>query len=235
MDSETQFGNNTRDAGSSGESGHQSSGESRQSLADQLREQASTRLTGQKDRAVQSLTSLADAARQTSQQLRDKDQSGIATYVESAADQAVRFSERLRDKDLGEIMDDVERFAHRQPAVFLGVSFGIGLLGGRFLKSSRTADRGTGQPNAAWRGRYPMASSAATTGYSGNPAPTPRLGMTPPPPSPVVRTPDYRDTSAPGFGDTARLSETDDAVGASSDVRRGTSAPRTARRTRSEQ
>jgi len=235
MDSETQFGNNTRDAASSGEGGHHASGESRQSLADQLREQASSRLAGQKDRAVQGLTSLADAARHTSQQLRDKDQSGVATYLESAADQVVRFSERMRDKDLGEILDDVERFAHRQPAVFLGVSFGIGLLGARFLKSSRSTDRGTGQPNAAWRGRYPMASSAATAGYSGNPSPTPRMAITPPP-SPVVRTADQRDTPAPGFGNTTRLSESDDAVGAASgDVRRGTSGPRTARRSRSEQ
>jgi len=235
MDSETQFGNNTRGTGSFEESGRQSSsGESRQSLTDQLREQASSRLAGQKDRAVQGLTSLADAARQTSQQLRDKDQSGIATYLESAADQAVRFSERLGQKDLGEIVDDVERFAHRQPAVFLGVSFGIGLLGARFLKSSRSTDRGTGRANPEWRGSYPMASSAATgAAYSGNPNPTPRMAITPPPPMP--RTSDLRDTSATDFGASTRLSEADDTIGGvSSDVRRGTSGPRTARRPRSE-
>jgi len=238
MDSETQFGNVTHDIGSSAGSGQpSSSGENRQSLADQLRQQASSRFSSQKDRAVQGLTSLADAARQTGQQLRDKDQSGIATYLESAADQAVGFSERLRQKDLSEIVDDVERFAHRQPAVFLGVSFGIGLLGARFLKSSRSSDRPTGQPNPAWRSNYPMASSVATgAGYSGNPTPTPRMPMTPPASSPVLRTPDQRGTTAPDLGGTTRFSDTDDAVGAASgDVRRGTSTPRPARRTRSEQ
>jgi len=235
MDSETQFGYGTHETGSSGQSGQQSSGESAQSLADQVRQQASSRLSTQKDRAVQGLTSLADAARQTSQQLRDKDQTGIATYLEGAADQVVRFSERLGQKDLGEIVDDVERFAHRQPAVFLGVSFGIGLLGARFLKSSRSSDRGAGRPNPAWRGSYPMAPHAATgAGYSGNPNPTPRMAITPAPPSPVLRTPDLPATT--DLGATTRFSEADDAVGATSgDVRRGTSGPRTARRPRSEQ
>jgi len=236
MDSETQFGNVTHDTGSSGQSGYQSSsGESGQSLADQVRQQASSRLSSQKDRAVQGLTSLADAARQTSQQLRDKDQTGVAAYLESAADQAVRFSERLKQKDLGEIVDDVERFAHRQPAVFLGVSFGIGLLGARFLKSSRSTDRGAGRSNPARRGSYPMASQAATgASYSGNPTPTPRTTITPALPAPVSRTPDLRDT--PDLGATPRFGEAGDAVGAASgDDRRGTSGPRTARRPRSEQ
>jgi len=246
MDSATQFGN-TRDTGSSAESGRQqSAGESQQSLADQLRQQASSRLAGQKDRAVQGLTSLADAVRQTGQQLREKDQTGIATYLESAADQAARFSQRLGNKDLGEIVEDVQRFAHRQPALFLGVSFGIGLLGARFLKSSRSGDGGSSHPNPAWRRSYPMASSAATgAGYSGNPMPTPRTAITPPPPTAPMRAPDAGQTSGTDFGaatrndrdDAAtRFNDADDAVGAASaDVRRGTSGPRTARRTRSEQ
>jgi hypothetical protein len=106
-------------------------------LTDQLREQASSQLSGRKDRAVEGLSSLVEAARQTGRQLREKDQTGVAAYVETAADQIERFSQSMGNKDLTEIVGDVERFARRQPALFLGVGFGLGLLGARFLKSSR--------------------------------------------------------------------------------------------------
>jgi len=113
-----------------------SGSDDRSSIADQLREQASSRLGGQKDRAVAGLTSIADAVRQAGQKLRETDRGGVADYVEGAADQAARFAERMRHKDVREIVSDVERFARRQPAAFLGLSFGIGLLGARFLKST---------------------------------------------------------------------------------------------------
>ena len=143
MDSDTQRDTHPQSMGSE----HPSSGPRFQSLTDQLRQQAQSRFSNEKDRAVQGLTSLADAARQTGRQLREKDQLGIASYIERAADQATQFSERLANKDLGEIVNDVERFAHRQPALFLGVSFGIGLLGARFLKSSRSPAAGAARPN----------------------------------------------------------------------------------------
>src|SRR3982751_1125625 len=152
MDSETQQATDTRDTGTNQRS---SGSENRQTLADQLREQASTRFTGGKDRAVHGLTSLADAVRQTGQQLRDKDQAGIATYVESLADQATQFSESLGNKDVGEIVDDVQRFAHRRPALFLGLSFGLGVAGARFLKSSRPRQRGTRAPGRPTGSAYP--------------------------------------------------------------------------------
>jgi hypothetical protein len=46
------------------------------------------------------------------------------------------FSDQLRQKDVRELMSDVERFAQRQPTLFLGGAFALGLLGARFLKSS---------------------------------------------------------------------------------------------------
>jgi hypothetical protein len=53
-----------------------------------------------------------------------------------AADQMRHFSDQLRQKDVRELLSDVERFAQRQPTVFLGGAFALGLLGARFLKSS---------------------------------------------------------------------------------------------------
>jgi hypothetical protein len=103
----------------------------------QAREQVSSRLAGQKDRAAEGLTSVAQALRQTGQQLREQDQQSVTSYIDSAASQVERVSNYLRQNDLGGLIDDVEHFARRQPALFLGGTFVLGLLGARFLKSSR--------------------------------------------------------------------------------------------------
>jgi len=202
MDSETQQATDTRDTGN--RQGSSSGSGNRQSLADQLRQQASDRFSGGKDRAVHGLSSLADAVRQTGQQLRDKDQAGIASYVESLADQAAQFSESLGHKDVGEIVEDVQRFAHRRPALFLGLSFGLGVAGARFLKSSRPRPHGnrthggsTGSAYAASGTAYGGSRSGYSTGASfdrtanpgGGSASQPRMAITPPPPAPNIANP----------------------------------------------
>jgi uncharacterized protein YjbJ (UPF0337 family) len=108
-------------------------------VVDQARQQVSSRLAGQKDRAAEGLTSVAQALRQTSQHLREQDQQNVTGYIESAASQVERVSNYLKHNDLGGLIDDVEQFARRQPALFLGGTFVLGLLGARFLKSSRPA------------------------------------------------------------------------------------------------
>ena len=119
-----------------------------------VRDSATSQLSSQKDRATDGLGSLARAVRQSTQSLRDNQQDTVAQYVEQAADRIEQFSSRLRDRDLGELMRDADRFARRQPAVFIGAAFVLGVLAARFLKSSGTdGDRAqfskqTGQPDA---------------------------------------------------------------------------------------
>ncbi len=68
------------------------------------------------------------------------EQAGIAgttaKYSESVASQVEQFSRYLEKKDLRDVANDVERFARRNPAVFLGGAFALGLLAARFLKSA---------------------------------------------------------------------------------------------------
>jgi hypothetical protein len=52
-----------------------------------------------------------------------------------------------------ELIEDAQRFARRQPAVFLGLSFGLGLLGARFLKSSPPQTNTSRPPATMDRGR----------------------------------------------------------------------------------
>jgi len=103
---------------------------------DRVRDRATAQLSTQKDRATDGLGSVAQAVRQSTQHLRQNKQDAIANYVEKAADQIDRFSTQLRNRDVGELVNEVQRFARRQPALFVGSAFAIGVIGARFLKSS---------------------------------------------------------------------------------------------------
>ena len=105
-------------------------------LADQLKTRASDALSQQKDRAAQGLGSIVEAVRSTGRQLGDPNEPGIAKYMNSAADSLQRWISTFEHKEIREIVEDVQEFGRRRPALFIGASFGAGLLGARFLKSS---------------------------------------------------------------------------------------------------
>lgn len=114
--------------------------EKAQELAGQVQqkaaEQVQSRLQEQKHRAAESLSSVAQTLRSSSQQLHGQ-QDGVSRYFEQAADRVEDLANYLENRDLGELVDQAERFARRNPAAFLGGAFALGLLGARFLKSSR--------------------------------------------------------------------------------------------------
>lgn len=147
MTDETKFGGEYRDPTTSRAPGAQSAGDAVRETADQAKEtvgqvagqakqQVNSRLTTQKDLAAQSLGGVAQALRTTGQQLREQDQAGMTGYIERIADEVERFSGYIGQRDVGELLGDVEQFARRQPTLFLGGAFVLGLLGARFLKSS---------------------------------------------------------------------------------------------------
>jgi len=112
------------------------------SIVGRVREQATAQLASQKDKATDGLGSVAQAVRETTQHLRDNQHDTVARYAEQAADQIDRFSQSLKNKDVGELMNDAQQLARRQPALFVGGAFALGLLGARFLKSSAPEGRG---------------------------------------------------------------------------------------------
>jgi hypothetical protein len=105
-------------------------------IADRVRERASAQLTTQKERATDGLGTIAQVVRRSTQQLRDQQHDTVAQYIEQAADQLERLSTRLKEKNVSELLNDAQRLARRQPALFIGGAFVLGLLGARFLKSS---------------------------------------------------------------------------------------------------
>jgi ElaB/YqjD/DUF883 family membrane-anchored ribosome-binding protein len=141
-------------------------------LMDRVREGANTQLSTQKNRATDGIGSVAQAVRQTTQHLREQQHDTIARYVDQAADQLERVSERLRQKDVGELLQDAQQFARRQPAIFIGSAFAIGLLGARFLKSSRERQNGQSGRNA-----YATRSGGYTDPYASRaPLASPSIG-----------------------------------------------------------
>lgn len=95
----------------------------------------------QKTNFTSGLTSVADSLRQVGDNLRGADEQNAvgkftAQYGDRLARQIESVSDYLDNADLKDITRDVERLARRQPALFVGGAFFLGLLAARFLKSS---------------------------------------------------------------------------------------------------
>ena len=106
-------------------------------LASQAQTSAEERLVRGKQEAASTLTSVAATLLQSGTQLRDGEQPIAGEYIERAARQIDRVASYVEKAEFREIVTEVEDFARRQPAVFIGSAFAVGLLAARFLKNSR--------------------------------------------------------------------------------------------------
>ncbi|MCY7344837.1 MAG: hypothetical protein LH614_01345 [Pyrinomonadaceae bacterium] len=107
----------------------------------QAKEKASSVLDEQKTNLASGITSVADSIRQVGENLSHSDENNqiaalAGKYGESLAGQVEKFSSYIDDKELKELVRDVEQFAKRNPALFIGGAFALGILAARFLKSS---------------------------------------------------------------------------------------------------
>jgi hypothetical protein len=165
-------------------------------IADQARQQATSRLAGGKDRAVDSLVSVAEAIRKTGQELRQQEQAPIAGVADGAAQQVERLAGYLREREVGQIIDETEGLARRRSSLFLGGAFTLGLLAARLLGSSAERARASrGQDDAAMKPASlgTMGSAAARpSGIPDRPLPAvdrPSAGsVRPPSPAPALPT-----------------------------------------------
>ena len=129
-------------------------------LKDQVAERATGALAGRQEAASGQLSTVAQTFRQMGDQLRDQDQADIAGYLDRATAQVERLADYLRDRDARELVGEAERFARREPALFLGGAFTLGLLAARFLKSSGRASQ---SPTTDWRGKADWYGQPAAT------------------------------------------------------------------------
>ena len=118
-----------------------------------VRDKAYEQIDSQKERATGTLGAVAGAVRHATQELRESGQTGLAGYVNRAADEIDRWTSRLREQDLDDAVREVQQFARRKPAIFLGVAFGAGVLAARFFKSSGPAGSSGTRPSSQWTPR----------------------------------------------------------------------------------
>lgn len=107
-------------------------------------ETAASKLDEKKGTLTSGLTGVAESLRQVGSSLRDAEEPNPVTdmtvrYGDKLAGGIEAVSEYFERKDLREIVADTERFARRNPAIFIGGAFALGLLAARFLKSSGVA------------------------------------------------------------------------------------------------
>ncbi|MFW6184046.1 MAG: hypothetical protein ACOC8X_09635 [Chloroflexota bacterium] len=119
-----------------------------QEMTAKAENQARSMLDQRKGQMASELNAVAQAFRETGGQLRQQDRRSVAQYSDRVADEVERFSGYLQQKDVDAVVHDAEEFARRQPEVFLGAAFGVGLLVARFFKSSSQGQQPMGDE---WR------------------------------------------------------------------------------------
>lgn len=105
-------------------------------IAGIARDGASSQFAKQKGQAAGQLVGVAQALRQAGEQLRQQEQQTIPDYFALAADRIESLSGYVESADVTQVVEGVEDFARRQPLLFVGGAFGLGLLAVRFLNSS---------------------------------------------------------------------------------------------------
>jgi hypothetical protein len=83
-----------------------------------------------------------------------------ARYATTAAGKLEQAANYFDNRDLRTMMRDVEGYARRNPAVFLGAAFALGVLAARFVKSSPTPSLTSQTFNADVDHQLPSAGSA---------------------------------------------------------------------------
>lgn len=107
----------------------------------QIKEKTTDVLSEQKETLTSGLTSVAQSIRQVSESLKENDDSNkigqiTSQYGNSFASQLDKFSKYVENADFEHLATDLKNYARRQPALFIGGAFTLGLLAARFLKTS---------------------------------------------------------------------------------------------------
>lgn len=112
-------------------------------IVNQVQERAGSQLKSQKETAAAQLSQVANAFRRIRETLGEEETGPIGRYVgdygEKAADGIERFSTYIREQDPKQLLNDVQNFGRRQPAIMLGGAFLLGFAGARLIKSVMNA------------------------------------------------------------------------------------------------
>jgi len=105
--------------------------------AAQVGEQAKSTVDSRLSDVAQELGTVADTVRQVSYEAESAGNSEVVMrYGEQIAEKLDGISSYLNENGIEEVLTDLQDFARRKPGVFLGGAFMLGIVVGRFLRSS---------------------------------------------------------------------------------------------------
>jgi hypothetical protein len=135
-------------------------------VTDQAKDAARSQLATRKDQTAQGLHVVSSAISDMGDKLRQSDQtSSYAGVADQAANQVERLSQYLRGHNVRQIVNEVEDWARREPALALGGAFVAGLLAARFLKSNGVQARSSGGP----KGEFHLSNRSSYQPYRRDP------------------------------------------------------------------
>lgn len=111
------------------------------------------------ERARSSTQSTSSALRRAADDLQD-DNAWIGTGLRTAADYLDKAGGQLLDGDINRVVDGLNSFARRQPALFLGASLALGFV---IARLGKTALEGVGESQGYPDGEYTPAATPDVT------------------------------------------------------------------------
>jgi len=124
-------------------------------------------VTGGLRTVADSMRKMGDNLNQTGEKTPVSDYS--ARYVQTAAGKLEQVAGYFDTRDLKAITRDVESYARRNPAVFLGTAFALGVLAARFLKSAPVPSPNTGQFSTGVDHQLPETTTSDRQNAAGSP------------------------------------------------------------------
>lgn len=112
-------------------------------VLDEAQQKAKSKLEQGKEQAADHLGSVAQALHKSGAELQQGEQKAAGGYTVQAADKLEQISTHLRGSSVQQLVGEVEDFARREPTLFLSGAFALGVLGARFLKSSKQGPLGS--------------------------------------------------------------------------------------------
>ena len=112
-------------------------------VVNQVQQQANSQINRQKETVASELNTVVNAVRGFGEKLSNEGDGPIARfaaqYGNKAAEGLDRVARYLREQDPKQLLNDVQDFGRRQPALLIGGAFLLGFAGARIIKTSMDA------------------------------------------------------------------------------------------------
>jgi hypothetical protein len=137
------FGNTEGVKSKASEAGDKAAEKARE-VGHQVEEAAMSKAEEGRHRVADEVHKVSEALRTGARELREGEDDRTTDFIERLAEPVERVSRYLEQHDTRELASDLEDFARRNQAVFLGGAFALGMMGARFLKASSDSRGGRG-------------------------------------------------------------------------------------------